>query len=118
MNAIILRWRRLEQNGNIAAMPEQNGPPSDPAYLWMPLSYFMIRQVFRFHVHCRKCRRHAHVYLTTLMNKYDSEDSLRDVNLRCTKCRNRDCSIHPDIDYKPDGKLIRFPVKKLAVKVR
>ena len=90
-------------------MPDDHGRPKDPAYMRLPLTYFMVRQIYRFGVRCRACGRKAQVYLTTLMNKHGSEAVLSTVRLKCTRCKSRDIAIVPDMDYRPEGNVIRFP---------
>lgn len=80
-----------------------------PFYMHMPLTYFMVRQIYRFEVHCRNCGHHARVYLTTILNRHDSDTPLKTVALKCTRCKNRDCAVEPDVHYKPEGNVIRFP---------
>ena len=82
-----------------------------PFFMHMPLTYFMVRQLYRFEVRCRGCRHHARIYLTTLLNRHTSDTPLKAVALKCTRCKSRDCAIEPDINYKPEGNVIRFPTR-------
>jgi len=91
-------------------MPDQGDRPlKRPFYMLMPLTYFMVRQLYRFDVSCRDCRHKAKLYLTTLLNKHGSEMPLKDIRLKCSRCKSRDCAISPDTQFKPDGTVIRFP---------
>ncbi len=92
-------------------MPELPPYSRPPAFMRFPMSYFMVRQVYRFEVLCRSCGRGGHVYLTTLMDKVGSKGTLDEVRLKCIRCRRRDCRITPDVDYKPAGELITFPAR-------
>jgi len=90
-------------------MPEDPPYVREPAYMSFSLAYFITRNICRFRVYCRRCKRYNHIYLTTIMEKHRSSEPLSTVKIKCSKCRGKDCSIAPDLDYKPDGKVIAFP---------
>ncbi len=91
-------------------MPDDDGRHKVPVYMHHPLTYFMVRQIYRFQVTCRPCGRKVTVYLTTLMNKHGTDAALKDVRLKCTRCHSREIGVVPDMDYRPEGNVVRFPV--------
>jgi len=87
-------------------MGRSNKPP---IYLQYALRYFLGRGVLRFEAHCQACNRRSHVYLENLLVKLGADMALENVPLKCTRCRSRDCTITPDVDYRPEGKVMPFP---------